>query len=59
MKHQVVAIDEELKKKAVDFIKKKENKFDYPNLKNFVDIAVIRLLEDSQSRRSNKSTQNP
>ncbi|MFH1501174.1 MAG: hypothetical protein ABIE22_04490 [archaeon] len=39
----VVKIDSELKKKAEALVK--EKRFDYPNLKNFVDKAILMLLE--------------
>ena len=40
----IVKIDEELKKRIEEFIKKGENRFDFPSLKNFVDKAVFKLL---------------
>ena len=41
-----VKIDGELKKKVEDFISL--HRFDYPSVKNFVDKAVLKLLEENK-----------
>jgi len=40
-----VKIDEELLKRIVKFIKKGENRFDFPTAKSFVDKAVLKMLK--------------
>lgn len=40
-----VKIDEELHKKIIKFIKKGENRFDFPTVKSFVDKAVLKMLK--------------
>jgi len=40
-----VKIDEELHKRINEFIKKGENRFDFPSVKSFVDKAVLKMLK--------------
>ncbi|MFH1308068.1 MAG: hypothetical protein ABIH72_04405 [archaeon] len=48
-----VKIDSELKARAEALIK--EKKFDYPNLKNFVDKAVLMMLEKEDIKNKNEN----
>lgn len=41
-----VKLDAELKSRIDSFIKKGENRFDYPSVKNFIDRAVLKLLKE-------------
>jgi len=41
-----VKIDRELKKRIEDYISKKDNRFDYPSVKNFIDKAVLKRLKE-------------
>lgn len=41
-----VKLDAELKSRIESFIKKGENRFDYPSVKNFIDKAVLKLLKE-------------
>lgn len=41
-----VKIDEELQEKVKKFIKKGENRFDFPTVKSFVDKAVLKMLKE-------------
>jgi hypothetical protein len=43
-------IDEELLKEIKEFIKKKENKFDFPSVKSFVDKAVLKMLKNPKKK---------
>lgn len=45
-----VKIDEELHKKIKGFIKKGENKFDFPSVKSFVDKAVLKMLKEFEKK---------
>ncbi len=36
----VIRIDDELYKKIIKFIKKEENRFDFPSVKSFVDKII-------------------
>ena len=40
-----VKLDAELKKKVEQFITHDNNRFEYPSVKNFVDKAVLKMLE--------------
>ena len=53
MADSAVKMDSELKKRAEALIKQK--RFDYPNLKNFIDKAVLNLLE-KEGIKDKKST---
>lgn len=44
-KDKPVKINAELKKRIEKFISKGNNQFDYPSVKNFIDKAVLKLLE--------------
>ncbi len=46
MKDKPVKIDGELKGRIEKFISKNNNRFDYPSVKNFIDKAVIKLLNE-------------
>ena len=41
-----VKLDSELKAQIEEFIAKGKNRFEFPSLKNFVDKAVLKMLED-------------
>ena len=41
-----VKIDKGLHERVKKFIKKGENRFDYPTVKSFVDKAVLRMLKE-------------
>ena len=45
-----VKLDAELKEEIEAFIAKGRNRFDYPSLKNFVDKAVIKMLEEVRKK---------
>lgn len=40
-----VKLDAELKKKVEQFVAQDQNRFEYPSVKNFVDKAVLKMLE--------------
>lgn len=46
-----VKIDNELHKKIIKFIKKGENRFDFPTAKSFVDKAVLNVLKSLEKNR--------
>jgi len=48
-----VKIDPELKKRIESFIKKGNNRIDFPSLKNFIDKAVLKLLENLEKNEKN------
>lgn len=45
-----VKIDKELHKKIIKFIKKGENRFDFPTVKSFVDKSVLKMLKALEKR---------
>ena len=47
-KDAVVKVDKELLKRVEDFISRQENKLRYINKKQFIDIAVDRLLNEEK-----------
>jgi len=49
-----VKIDEELHKKVKEFIKKGENRFDFPTVKSFADKAVLKMLKALEKKKNNK-----
>lgn len=51
MKDASVKLDSELKKEVEEFISKGKNRIDYPSVKNFVDKAVLRLLEEVKNEK--------
>jgi hypothetical protein len=48
----VIKIDKELKKRIEDFIKKEDNRIEFPSVKNFVDKAVLRYLNEVDNGKS-------
>jgi|TARA_Y100000310_G_scaffold285504_1_gene309000 hypothetical protein len=50
----VVKIDPNLKKRVLSLISKEKYKFDYPNSKNFVDKAVLKLLKELEENGKKK-----
>jgi len=52
-KDSVVKIDSDLLGEVEGFINKKENKLKYTNKKQFVNIAVLELLEREKKRCKN------
>ena len=46
-----VKIDAELKKRIEEYISRGENRFEYPSAKNFVDIAVLKLLKEVEKKK--------
>ena len=54
MKDLPVKIDAELKRRVEDLISKGENRFEFPSVKNFVDKAVLRLLKESEDKKTSK-----
>ncbi|MFH1710884.1 MAG: hypothetical protein ABH840_01070 [Nanoarchaeota archaeon] len=53
-KEAVVKVDSELLRKVEEFIKKEENRIRYANRKQFVDIAIVELLEKESKRKKSK-----
>ena len=49
-----VKIDPELKKRIEAFIKKGENRIEFPSVKNFIDKAVLRFLKDLEKDEKKK-----
>ena len=49
-----VKIDAELKKRIETFIKKGDNKIEFPSIKNFVDKAVLKLLKELEKDEKKK-----
>jgi len=45
-----VRVDEELLKRLKDFIKKGENRFDFPTVKSFVDKAILKMLKSLEEK---------
>jgi len=45
----VIRIDDGLYRKIVKFIKKEENKFDYPSVKCFVDKLIYKKIKEIES----------
>lgn len=46
-----VKIDKELHEKIMKFIKKGENRFDFPTVKSFVDKAVLKMLKSLENKK--------
>lgn len=46
-----VKIDNELQEKVKKFIKKGENRFDFPTVKSFVDKSVLKMLKSLEKKR--------
>ena len=53
-KDSVVKIDSSLSKQIEDFIKKEENRLQFVNKKQFVDLAVYEFLEKIKERKLGK-----
>ena len=49
-----VKIDPELKKRIEAFIKKGDNRIDFPSVKNFIDKAVLKLLKELEKDEKKK-----
>ena len=43
----VVRIDDKLKKEVLDYISKEGNKYNYPSISTFVNIAIFEKLKKS------------
>ena len=50
-KEAVVKVDSELLRKAEEFINKEENRIRYSSKKQFMDIAILELLEKENKRK--------
>jgi non-homologous end joining protein Ku len=44
-------IDKELLEKIKKLIKKGENRFEFPNVKSFVDKAVLKMLKSLENKK--------
>jgi len=49
-----VKIDPELKKRIEAFVKKADNRIEFPSVKNFVDKAVLRFLKELEKHKKKK-----
>jgi hypothetical protein len=49
MPDSVVKLDSELKKRIENYISKDDNRFNYPSVKNFVDVAILNMLKELKS----------
>ena len=47
-----VKIDKELLERIKKFMKKGENRFDFPTVKFFVDKAVLKMLRECEKRKA-------
>ena len=45
-----VKIDDELRERIKKFIKKGENRFDFPSVKSFVDKSVLKMLKSLEKK---------
>lgn len=45
----VIKIDKDLKKRIENLLKKGDNRIEFPSVKNFVDKAVLKYLEEIES----------
>ena len=50
-----VKIDEELHKKVKEFIKKGDNRFDFPTVKSFIDKSVLNMLKSLEKKGKSKN----
>lgn len=46
-----VKIDEELLERIKRFIKRGENRFDFPTIKSFVDKAILKILREEEKKK--------
>lgn len=46
-----VKIDERLLEEIKKFIKKGENRFEFPSVKSFVDKSVLKMLKDAKKKQ--------
>jgi len=46
-----VKIDKELHERIKKFIKKGENRFDFPTVKSFADKAIIKMLKSLENKK--------
>ncbi|MFH1787592.1 MAG: hypothetical protein ABH811_02275 [archaeon] len=46
-----VKLDDELLKRIKEFIKKGENRFDFPTVKSLVDKAVLKMLKSLEKEK--------
>lgn len=51
-----VKLDKELKDEIERFISFKDNRFDFPSVKNFVDKAVLGLLKELEKKNGKKNS---
>ena len=47
---EVVKIDKELLERIKKLIKKGENRFEFPNLKSFIDKATLKMLKELEKK---------
>lgn len=47
-----VKVDKELLERIKKFIKKGENRFDFPSVKSFVDKAVLKMLKEFENKKT-------
>jgi len=47
----IVRIDNELQKEIIEFIKKKENKYHYPSISAFINLAVYEKLKQEKNAK--------
>ena len=55
MKDTPVKIDAELKKKIEQVISSGDMRFEYPSVKNFIDKAVLQLLQGIEKKGAEKA----
>lgn len=49
-----IKVDEELHKRIIKFIKKGENRFDFPTVKSFADKAILKMLKSLEKQKEKK-----
>jgi len=54
VREAVVKVNSELLRKVEEFINKEENKIRYSSKKQFVDIALLEMLEKENKRGKNR-----
>ena len=54
LKMAVIRIDDKLYKKIIKFIKKEENRFDFPSVKSFVDKLIYEKTKEIEKLEKNK-----
>ena len=47
-----VKIDDELRDRIKELIKKGDNRFDFPTVKSFVDKAVLKMLKKMEKKKN-------